>query len=57
MDSSKWKLRRAAEELFVQVLDEIQQACCVGKEFSDDVCLLGVEVVRTGAAEHPREVA
>jgi hypothetical protein len=56
MDSSKWKLRRAAEELFVQVLDEIQQAC-VGKEFSDDVCLLGVEVVRTVAAEHPREVA
>jgi PAS domain S-box-containing protein len=37
------------EELFAQVLDEIQQAS-VDKEFSDDVCLLGVEVVRTGAS-------
>jgi len=45
-----------AAELFAQVLDKIQQAC-VEKEFSDDVCLLGVEVVRTGAAEHAREVA
>lgn len=34
------------EELSTQVVDEIQQAC-VEKEFNDDVCLLGVEVVRT----------
>lgn len=45
-----------AEELLAQVLDEIRQAC-VEKEFGDDVCLLGVEVVRIGAAEHAREVA
>ena len=46
----------SAEEMFAQVLDEIQQAS-VDKEFSDDVCLLGVEVVRTAAADQAREVA
>ena len=45
-----------AEELFAQVIGEIQQAS-VDKEFSDDVCLLGVEIVRTGAADRAREVA
>ena len=45
-----------AEELFAQLLDEIQQAS-VDKEFSDDVCLLGVEIVRTGAADSASQVA
>ena len=46
----------SGEELFAQILTEIQEAS-VDKEFSDDVCLLGVEVVRTLAADQAREVA
>ena len=46
----------SGEELFAQILSEIQEAS-VDKEFSDDVCLLGVEVVRTLAADQAREVA
>jgi len=45
-----------AEELFAQVLDEIQDAC-VDKEFSDDVCVLGVEVMRIGTLAIDRKVA
>jgi PAS domain S-box-containing protein len=44
------------EELFAQVLNEVLEAS-TDKEFSDDVCLLGVEVVRTLAADQAREVA
>jgi sigma-B regulation protein RsbU (phosphoserine phosphatase) len=46
----------SGEELFAQILTEIQEAS-VDKEFSDDVCLLGVEVVRTLAADQARAVA
>ncbi|MEA3208983.1 MAG: phosphoserine phosphatase RsbU/P [Chthoniobacter sp.] len=50
------RLRLPAEELFAQVIAEIQERC-VDQEFTDDVCLLGVEVVRTGPANQPRLVA
>ena len=45
-----------AEELFAQVIDEVQHAC-VDKEFCDDVCVLGVEVMRTGTLDVDRKVA
>lgn len=45
-----------AEELFAEVLDEIQHLC-VDKEFCDDVCVLGVEVMRTGMLDVDHKVA
>lgn len=43
------RMRLPAAELFSEVLAEIQ-GCCLSKEFVDDVCLVGMEVMRTGLA-------
>jgi sigma-B regulation protein RsbU (phosphoserine phosphatase) len=45
-----------AGELFREVLAEIQEQR-VSYEFADDVCLLGVEIQRTGLADTNRRVA
>lgn len=37
-------------QLFVEVVAEIRESCVSGR-FGDDVCLLGMEVVRTGLAQ------
>jgi serine phosphatase RsbU (regulator of sigma subunit) len=43
-------------QLFVEVVAEIRESCVSGR-FGDDVCLLGMEVVRTGLAQpsHSRQ--
>jgi sigma-B regulation protein RsbU (phosphoserine phosphatase) len=43
-------------ELFVEVVAEIQGACVAGR-FTDDMCLLGVDLTRTGLADLNRKVA
>jgi phosphoserine phosphatase RsbU/P len=45
-----------AGELFREVLAEVQERC-VSREFADDVCLVGMEVMRTGLADNSRRVA
>jgi PAS domain S-box-containing protein len=42
--------------LFVEVVAEIRNSCVSGR-FGDDVCLLGMEVVRTGLADSSRKIA
>lgn len=43
-------------QLFAEVVAEIRNSCVSGR-FGDDVCLLGMEVVRTGLADSSRKVA
>jgi PAS domain S-box-containing protein len=50
------RMRLPAGELFQEVLAEVQERC-VSREFADDVCLVGMEVMRTGLADTSRRVA
>jgi serine phosphatase RsbU (regulator of sigma subunit)/putative methionine-R-sulfoxide reductase with GAF domain len=50
------RMRLPAGELFAEVLAEVQERC-VWREFEDDVCLVGMEVTRTGLADASRRVA
>lgn len=50
------RMHLPAAELFGAVLSEIQ-GCCLSKEFADDVCLVGMEVMRTGMGDTIRRIA
>jgi serine phosphatase RsbU (regulator of sigma subunit) len=43
-------------QLFSEIVAEIQRSCVSG-QFTDDMCLLGVELARTGLADSMRKVA
>jgi phosphoserine phosphatase RsbU/P len=43
-------------QLFGEVVAEIRRSCVSG-QFTDDMCLLGVEIARTGLADSSRKVA
>ena len=43
-------------QLFGEVVAEIRRSCVSG-QFTDDMCLLGVEIARTGLADSRRKVA
>jgi PAS domain S-box-containing protein len=49
------RMRLPVGELFHEVLAEVQERCAA-REFSDDVCLVGMEVMRTGLADTGRRV-
>jgi PAS domain S-box-containing protein len=50
------RMHLAARQLFGEVVTEIQGACISGK-FTDDMCLLGVELRRTGLGDSSQKVA
>ena len=50
------RMHLPAAQLFSEVVAEIQRSCVSGR-FTDDVCLLGVELKRTGLADSSRKVA
>jgi sigma-B regulation protein RsbU (phosphoserine phosphatase) len=50
------RVHMAARQLFGEVVAEIQGSCISGK-FTDDMCLLGVEVRRTGLGDSSQKVA
>jgi serine phosphatase RsbU (regulator of sigma subunit) len=50
------RMRLPVGQLFAEVVAEIRQACMSGR-FGDDVCILGMEVVRTGLADSNRLIA
>jgi sigma-B regulation protein RsbU (phosphoserine phosphatase) len=50
------RMHLPAGQLFGEVVEEIQR-CCVSGQFTDDMCLLGVELIRTGLADSSRRVA
>jgi PAS domain-containing protein len=50
------RMRLPAGELFGEVLAEVQERR-VWREFEDDVCLVGMEVTRTGMVDASRRVA
>ena len=50
------RMHLPAGQLFAEVVAEIQQ-CCVSGQFTDDMCLLGVELIRTGLADSTHRVA
>ena len=50
------RLHLPAEQLFSEVVAEVQQACKCG-QFADDMCLLGVELLRTGLGVSSRQFA
>jgi len=50
------RMHLAARQLFGEVVTEIQGACISGK-FTDDMCLLGVELRRTGLGDSSQRVA
>jgi serine phosphatase RsbU (regulator of sigma subunit) len=50
------RVRLPASELFRQLLAEVRERC-MRREFEDDVCLVGMEVMRTGLADTSRRVA
>jgi serine phosphatase RsbU (regulator of sigma subunit) len=50
------RMQLPAAQLFGEVVAEIQR-CCVSGRFTDDMCLLGVELRRTGLADSSRKVA
>jgi PAS domain S-box-containing protein len=43
-------------QLFGEVVAEVRRSCVSGR-FTDDMCLLGVEIARTGLADSSRKVA
>jgi phosphoserine phosphatase RsbU/P len=43
-------------QLFGEVVAEVRRSCVSG-QFTDDMCLLGVEIARTGRADSSRKVA
>lgn len=50
------RMHLPAGQLFAEVVAEIQRSCVSG-QFTDDMCLLGVELRRTGLADSSRKVA
>jgi phosphoserine phosphatase RsbU/P len=50
------RMQLPAAQLFGEVVAEIQGSCVSGR-FTDDMCLLGVELRRTGLADSSRKVA
>jgi PAS domain S-box-containing protein len=50
------RMQLPAAQLFSEVVAEIQR-CCVSGRFTDDMCLLGVELRRTGLADSNRRAA
>jgi PAS domain S-box-containing protein len=50
------RMHLAARQLFGEVVAEIQGSCISGK-FTDDMCLLGVELRRTGLGDSSQKVA
>jgi phosphoserine phosphatase RsbU/P len=50
------RMHLAARQLFGEVVAEIQGSCISGK-FTDDMCLLGVELRRTGLDDSSQKVA
>ena len=50
------RMHLAAKQLFGEVVAEIQGSCISGK-FTDDMCLLGVELRRTGLDDSSQKVA
>ena len=50
------RMHLPAGQLFAEVVAEIQHSCVSG-QFTDDMCLLGVELRRTGLADSSRKVA
>jgi sigma-B regulation protein RsbU (phosphoserine phosphatase) len=50
------RVHMAARQLFGEVVAEIQGSCISGK-FTDDMCLLGVELRRTGLGDSSQKVA
>jgi sigma-B regulation protein RsbU (phosphoserine phosphatase) len=50
------RMHLAARQLFGEVVAEIQGSCISGK-FTDDMCLLGVELRRTGLDGSSQKVA
>jgi PAS domain S-box-containing protein len=50
------RMHLAARQLFGEVVAEIQGSCVSGK-FTDDMCLLGVELRRTGLDDSSQKVA
>jgi phosphoserine phosphatase RsbU/P len=50
------RMHLPAPDLFGEVVAEIQGSCISGR-FTDDMCLLGVELRRTGLADSSRKVA
>jgi phosphoserine phosphatase RsbU/P len=50
------RMHLTASELFGEVVAEIQSSCISGR-FTDDMCLLGIELRRTGVADSSRKVA
>jgi sigma-B regulation protein RsbU (phosphoserine phosphatase) len=50
------RMQLPAGQLFAEVVAEIQRSCVSG-QFTDDMCLLGVELRRTGLADSSRKVA
>jgi hypothetical protein len=50
------RMHLAAAELIGEVVAEIQGSCISG-QFTDDMCLLGVELRRTGLADSSQKVA
>jgi PAS domain S-box-containing protein len=50
------RMHLAARQLFGEIVAEIQGACITG-QFSDDMCLLGVEMRRIGVTDSSQKVA
>jgi serine phosphatase RsbU (regulator of sigma subunit) len=50
------RMHLPAGQMFGEVVAEIQRSCVSG-QFTDDMCLLGVELTRTGLADSIRKVA
>jgi phosphoserine phosphatase RsbU/P len=50
------RMNLPAPQMFEEIVSEIQGACVSG-HFTDDLCLLGVEVRRIGRADSPANVA
>ncbi len=56
VDAVRNRMQLPVGEMFDEILAEIQ-ACCLLREFADDVCLVGMEVTSTGGASDGRSVA
>ena len=50
------RMHLSARQLFGEVVAEIQGSCISG-QFTDDICLLGVELRRIGLADSSQKVA
>jgi serine phosphatase RsbU (regulator of sigma subunit) len=50
------RINLPAAQMFGEIVSEIQGSCVSG-HFTDDICLLGVEVRRTGLVDSTAKVA